>query len=205
MNQLPHRRSAPDSAQAAPRIQVRGARRGGAPRKPTAPAPRHSSGTSRRTQCPLANPLARRFRRPARRVASARPMPLEGSVVKGNVVAIEKDLAVIDVGLKTEGRVAAEGIHRPRPRQASIKVGDDRRGLSRAHRERAGRSRHLARQGPPRRELGQARRVVRARTRRSTASSSTRSRAASPSTSTAPWPSCRAPRSTSARSATSPR
>ena len=30
----------------------------------------------------------------------------EGTVVKGNVVAIEKDMAVIDVGLKTEGRVA---------------------------------------------------------------------------------------------------
>lgn len=32
--------------------------------------------------------------------------PLEGAVVKGRVVAIEKDLAIIDVGLKTEGRVA---------------------------------------------------------------------------------------------------
>ncbi len=30
----------------------------------------------------------------------------EGTVVKGKVVAIEKDLAIIDVGLKTEGRVA---------------------------------------------------------------------------------------------------
>ncbi len=30
----------------------------------------------------------------------------EGSVVKGKVVAIEKDVAVIDIGLKTEGRVA---------------------------------------------------------------------------------------------------
>ncbi len=30
---------------------------------------------------------------------------LEGTVVKGNVIGIEKDLAVIDVGLKTEGRV----------------------------------------------------------------------------------------------------
>jgi len=30
----------------------------------------------------------------------------EGSVIKGTVVAIEKDLAVIDVGLKVEGRVA---------------------------------------------------------------------------------------------------
>ena len=32
--------------------------------------------------------------------------PQEGAVVKGTVVAIEKDLAVIDVGAKTEGRVA---------------------------------------------------------------------------------------------------
>ena len=31
---------------------------------------------------------------------------LEGAVIKGKVVAIEKDVAVIDVGLKTEGRVA---------------------------------------------------------------------------------------------------
>ncbi len=31
--------------------------------------------------------------------------PLEGTVVKGKVMAIEKDLAIIDVGLKTEGRV----------------------------------------------------------------------------------------------------
>jgi small subunit ribosomal protein S1 len=30
----------------------------------------------------------------------------EGSVVKGTVVGIERDVAVIDVGLKTEGRVA---------------------------------------------------------------------------------------------------
>ena len=31
--------------------------------------------------------------------------PLEGTVVKGKIMAIEKDLAIIDVGLKTEGRV----------------------------------------------------------------------------------------------------
>jgi small subunit ribosomal protein S1 len=30
----------------------------------------------------------------------------EGSVIRGKVVAIEKDMAVIDIGLKTEGRVA---------------------------------------------------------------------------------------------------
>ena len=31
---------------------------------------------------------------------------MEGTVIKGRVVAIEKDLVVIDIGLKTEGRVA---------------------------------------------------------------------------------------------------
>ena len=31
--------------------------------------------------------------------------PVEGSVVEGRVTAIENDLVIIDVGLKTEGRV----------------------------------------------------------------------------------------------------
>jgi len=47
----------------------------------------------------------------------------EGSVVKGKVVGIEKDLAVIDVGLKTEGRVALREFSGP-GRNADIKVGD---------------------------------------------------------------------------------
>jgi len=47
----------------------------------------------------------------------------EGSVVKGTVVAIEKDLAVIDVGLKTEGRVAVKEFMGP-GRDQPIKVGD---------------------------------------------------------------------------------
>ena len=48
----------------------------------------------------------------------------EGSVVQGRVVAIEKDMAVIDVGLKTEGRVALRefGLQ---GREPSIKVGDE--------------------------------------------------------------------------------
>ena len=47
----------------------------------------------------------------------------EGSVVKGTVVAIEKDLAVIDVGLKVEGRVPLKefGTH---ARDNQLKVGD---------------------------------------------------------------------------------
>jgi small subunit ribosomal protein S1 len=47
----------------------------------------------------------------------------EGSVVKGTVVGIEKDVAVIDVGLKTEGRVALREFAGP-GRQPEIKIGD---------------------------------------------------------------------------------
>jgi small subunit ribosomal protein S1 len=47
----------------------------------------------------------------------------EGSVIKGTVVGIEKDLAVIDVGLKTEGRVALREFSGP-GRQAELKIGD---------------------------------------------------------------------------------
>jgi len=47
----------------------------------------------------------------------------EGSVIKGTVVAIEKDMAVIDVGLKTEGRVAVREFTGP-GRQGDLKVGD---------------------------------------------------------------------------------
>jgi small subunit ribosomal protein S1 len=49
---------------------------------------------------------------------------MEGGVIKGTVVAIEKDLAVIDVGLKTEGRVALKEFATP-GRESDIKVGDE--------------------------------------------------------------------------------
>ncbi|HEY9013043.1 MAG TPA: 30S ribosomal protein S1 [Devosia sp.] len=48
----------------------------------------------------------------------------EGSVVKGIVVAIEKDLAIIDVGLKTEGRVALKEFGAA-GRDGTIKVGSE--------------------------------------------------------------------------------
>lgn len=48
----------------------------------------------------------------------------EGSVVKGKVVAIEKDLAVVDVGLKTEGRVPLREFS-VAGQTAGISVGDD--------------------------------------------------------------------------------
>jgi small subunit ribosomal protein S1 len=48
---------------------------------------------------------------------------LEGSVVKGKVVGIEKDVAVIDVGLKMEGRVAVREFGTP-GNPVELKVGD---------------------------------------------------------------------------------
>ena len=49
---------------------------------------------------------------------------MEGSVIKGTVVGIEKDLAVIDVGLKTEGRVPLKEFAAP-GREPDLKVGDE--------------------------------------------------------------------------------
>ena len=48
----------------------------------------------------------------------------EGSVVKGTVVAIEKDVAVIDVGAKTEGRVALKEFTGP-GRDQQLNIGDE--------------------------------------------------------------------------------
>ncbi len=48
----------------------------------------------------------------------------EGAVVKGKVVGIEKDVAIIDVGLKTEGRVALKEFTGP-SKELTIKIGDD--------------------------------------------------------------------------------
>src|SRR5665811_762349 len=48
----------------------------------------------------------------------------ESSVIKGIVVAIEKDVAVIDLGLKTEGRVPLKEFQGP-GREGNIVVGDE--------------------------------------------------------------------------------
>ena len=48
----------------------------------------------------------------------------EGQVVKGKITAIEKDLAVIDVGLKMEGRVALKEFGGT-GRNSELKVGDE--------------------------------------------------------------------------------
>src|SRR5580704_869411 len=50
--------------------------------------------------------------------------PAEGSVVRGTIVAIENDFAIVDVGLKTEGRVSLKEFTMPgmTPR---VNVGDE--------------------------------------------------------------------------------
>ncbi|MGB8363200.1 MAG: 30S ribosomal protein S1 [Rhizomicrobium sp.] len=50
--------------------------------------------------------------------------PAEGSVVRGTIVAIENDFAVVDVGLKTEGRVALKEFTMP-GMVPNVKVGDE--------------------------------------------------------------------------------
>ncbi len=49
---------------------------------------------------------------------------IEGSVIKGKVVGIEKDVAVIDLGLKTEGRVPLKEFHGA-GREGAVKIGDE--------------------------------------------------------------------------------
>jgi small subunit ribosomal protein S1 len=50
--------------------------------------------------------------------------PAEGSVIKGKVVAIENDFAIVDVGLKTEGRVSLKEFGMP-GMPVAVKVGDE--------------------------------------------------------------------------------
>ena len=49
---------------------------------------------------------------------------LEGTVVKGRVVGVENDMAVIDVGLKSEGRVPLKDFATP-GHASEIKIGDE--------------------------------------------------------------------------------
>src|SRR5258706_14831128 len=50
--------------------------------------------------------------------------PAEGAVVKGIIVAVENDFVVVDVGLKTEGRVPVKEFSAP-GMTATIKLGDE--------------------------------------------------------------------------------
>jgi small subunit ribosomal protein S1 len=50
--------------------------------------------------------------------------PAEGAVIKGKVVAIENDFAIVDVGLKTEGRVSLKEFSMPGV-PVTVQVGDE--------------------------------------------------------------------------------
>ena len=50
--------------------------------------------------------------------------PAEGSVIKGKVVAIENDFAIVDVGLKTEGRVSLKEFSMP-GMPIKVAIGDE--------------------------------------------------------------------------------
>ncbi|HTQ13659.1 MAG TPA: 30S ribosomal protein S1 [Rhizomicrobium sp.] len=50
--------------------------------------------------------------------------PAEGSVIRGTIVAVENDFAVVDVGLKTEGRVALKEFSMP-GMPVTVKIGDE--------------------------------------------------------------------------------
>lgn len=127
----------------------------------------------------------------------------ESSVIMGKVVAIEKDMAVIDVGLKTEGRVALREFAGP-GRENQLKVGDEVEVFLDRIENALGEA-VLSRDKARREKAGASSRRPSTTTRRSPALSSIRSRVASPSISTAPSPSCRARRSIFVRSATSHR
>src|SRR3954453_5553816 len=132
----------------------------------------------------------------------------EGQVVKGIITAIEKDMAIIDVGLKVEGRVPMKEFG-AKAKDGQMKVGDtvevyverieNALGEAMLSREKARREEGgvrlggKVRKGGGRRAVGGSRRNS-TRASGSKASSSTRSRAASRSISTAPWRFCRAAR-----------
>ena len=72
---------------------------------------------------------------------------MEGSVVKGIILAIEKDFITVDIGMKAEGRVNAHEFITPGEDSPSVKVGDsvdvyvdnldDQHGRARLSREKA--------------------------------------------------------------------
>ena len=119
----------------------------------------------------------------------------EGTVVKGTVVAIEKDMAVIDIGLKTEGRVAVKEFAGPN-RDQVIKVGD----VVEVYLEPL-----FPATKPAAKKAGLSLKKRSKLRKKLTALSSIKLRAASRSILTALWPSCHVRRLIFARSAMSAR
>ncbi|SDC08000.1 small subunit ribosomal protein S1 [Sphingomonas sp. YR710] len=72
----------------------------------------------------MANPTREDFAALLNQTLGGENEGFEGRVVKGTVTAIENDMAVIDVGLKSEGRVALREFAAP-GQKADLKVGDE--------------------------------------------------------------------------------
>ncbi|HZF43536.1 MAG TPA: S1 RNA-binding domain-containing protein, partial [Sphingomonadaceae bacterium] len=71
----------------------------------------------------LANPTRDDFANMLNEMLGGENEGFEGRVVKGTVTGIENDMAVIDVGLKSEGRVALREFAAP-GQKPEIKIGD---------------------------------------------------------------------------------
>ena len=81
---------------------------------------------------------------------------IEGSVLTGRVIAIENDEAVVDVGLKSEGRVPLKEFSTP-GHPAEVRIGDPVEVYVERFETRSGEALAVAREGAARGELEQAR------------------------------------------------
>ncbi len=127
----------------------------------------------------------------------------DGSVVTGRVVRLTEEFAIVDVGLKSEGRVALKEFAPPGGKP-EVKPGDVIELYVERYEDRDG-SIVLSREKARREEAWTNLEKAFESQQRVTGRSTDGSRAASPSTSAAPWRSCRAARWISDRCATSPR
>ena len=116
-----------------------------------APQPRPRS-TTREFHC---LPQPRRFRGHARAELRDPDRPRKAPVIKGTIVAIENDFAMVDVGLKTEGRVSLKEFAMPGI-PANIQVGDEVEVYLERVENALGEAVLSPRQGPPRGKLDQA-------------------------------------------------
>src|SRR6476646_3992432 len=90
--------------------------------EPTAPAPARKSGAIPGEKMSQANPTRDDFAALLEESFSDGHSG-EGQVVRGTITAIEKDMAIIDVGLKVEGRVPMKEFG-AKAKDGQMKVGD---------------------------------------------------------------------------------
>src|SRR6202046_5590653 len=81
------------------------------------------AATKERTESSIATPTREDFAAMLEQSFETQS-PQEGAVIKGKIVAIENDFAMVDVGLKTEGRVPLKEFAMPGI-PANVQVGDE--------------------------------------------------------------------------------